>query len=507
MNAIVRAPKVRQLGFFERILFRISPRLVGRRVAARQARNFDAASRGRRTSGWGRSGSGPNATNKASLVALRNTSRDLQRNNGWARRAGDVIGNNTIGWGIQPRFKNAQVSRLWKKCANSTACDHRGRQTFYGLTRLVMDTVVRDGEALVIKHQYRPKNRKIIPLRLEVLEPDYLDTEKYSYDGARILQGVEFDSDGQRVAYWLFPRHPGELDGGRASVRVPASDVLHVFREDRPGQVRGITWYAAATVRLNDFGDFEDAVLMRTKMAACFTAFVTDMDGESAPVGEQDEEDDDIEQFEPGLIQYLKAGQNIEFPNLPTTEGNGEFTKTSLHGIAASLGVSYEDLVGDYASVSFSAARMSRLAHWANVHQWRWNMIIPQFLDPVWGWFEESLALSQAVTGEIDDPEWNPPPMPMIEPDKEGLAYKRLVRSGLMTHDQMILEQGGDPETHWEDYAEGLKRLDKLKILLDSDPRKLSDAGQLQQDPSAGQAAKPGEKNPLTSQKKPDRSS
>jgi capsid protein len=65
----------------------------------------------------------------------------------------------------------------------------------------------------------------------------------------------------------------------------------------------------------------------------------------------------------------------------------------------------------------------------------------------------------------------------MIEPDKEGLAYMRLVRTGGMTFDEMIRELGGDPDLHWEEYAEQLKRLDDLGIVLDSDPRRTTQAG------------------------------
>jgi capsid protein len=35
--------------------------------------------------------------------------------------------------------------------------------------------------------------------------------------------------------------------------------------------------------------------------------------------------------------------------------------------------------------------------------------------------------------------------MPILEPDKEGLAYLRLVRAGAMTWGQMVRELGYDP--------------------------------------------------------------
>ena len=56
-------------------------------------------------------------------------------------------------------------------------------------------------------------------------------------DGGRIVQGIEYDRDGRRVAYWLHPDHPGDGVLLRAkqykSVRVPADTVAHLFERQR----------------------------------------------------------------------------------------------------------------------------------------------------------------------------------------------------------------------------------------------------------------------------------
>jgi capsid protein len=156
-----------------------------------------------------------------------------------------------------------------------------------------------------------------------------------------------------------------------------------------------------------------------------------------------------------------------------------------LRRIAATIGVTYEDLTGDYSQVNFSSARMARMAHWANVHDWRWNMLIPQLCRGVWGW---AMELSAGLEGWTETPgaEWSPPPMPMLEPDKEGLAYSRLVRSGAMTLYQAIRERGEDPASHLAEIAEGNAKLDELGIWLDSDPRRTSAAGLTQARPGGG---------------------
>jgi len=506
-SASVKPPLV-ELSRWDRFVMKIAPRWGMRRVQARAAavafaRHFDATSGGRRTSGWYRSSSDANAAHGPSISGLRELSRDLRRNNGWARRGVQAITNNTIGWGIAPKAVGADTKlqqralEVWNAWSRSPACDFDGRMPFYGLQRLIMETIVESGEALIVAQPASADDGLPVPLRVQVLEPDHIDSLKDGLEGEQggpIVQGVEFDKLGRRVAYWLHATHPGSvrLVGAQyESRRVPAERVLHVYRLDRPSQVRGLPWLASAIARLNDFDDYEDAVLMQQKIAACFSAFVQDFDGASTALGEQSDTDEHLESLEPGSVTYLPTGKTVSFAQPPAL-ADGSFTTRNLRRIAASLGVTYEDLTGDYSMVNFSSARMGRLAHWANVHDWRWNMIIPQACDGVWRWVMDMAA---ALEGWQATPaaEWSPPPMPMLEPEKEGLAYTRLVRSGAMTLYEMIRERGGDPEAHLGEIAQGNAKLDELKVWLDSDPRRTSAAGLTQERPGGDSAGGFGE--------------
>jgi lambda family phage portal protein len=463
-------------------------RLRARASAQVMARHYDAASVGRRTSGWQRYASDANTASAAALTSLRELSRDLRRNNGWAKRGIQVIANNSVGWGIMPkpkagrsRARNAAAIELWNDWADSTACDFDGRLNFYGLQRLAMETIVESGEVLIVR-QAPADDKQSIPMRLQVLEPDYLDSSKHGLstpEGGTIIGGVEFDARGRRVAYWMFTSHPGSqglMSRGFESVRVPADRVLHVYHVDRPGQVRGVPWLAAAIARLNDLDDFEDAELMQQKVAACFGAFVTDMDGQSTSLGAQDEDDDELEHLEPGHIAYLPPGKTVTFAQPPRAQ-DGAFTIRSLRRIAVSIGVPYEDLTADFSQVNYSSARMARLAHWQNVSVWREHMLIPQLCGGVWAW---AMELAAAMQGWPTMPlaHWSAPPMPILEPDKEGLAYLRLVRIGAMTWPQMVRELGYDPTEQLTEIAETNAELDKLGIVLDIDPRKTNGSGQ-----------------------------
>lgn len=478
----------------DRVLIALAPKYALERIRARVLahRHFEAAQIGRRTGGWRKSIGDANTENGPALATLRYHARDLIRNNPWARNGQRVIGRNTVGWGLLPKpattspgLRKAAID-LFQQWGSTTECDSEGRSTFFGLQRQIIETVAESGEVLIRRRRRLREDKLAIPLQLQVLEPDFIDTGKDGIkgpSGGTIVQGIEYNLIGKRVAYWLFGAHPGAGTSLSAeSKRIPADDVAHVFKVERPGQVRGISWFAPVIVTIKDLDEYEDATLMRQKIAACFAAFVTDVNGEGTRIGELEEgdTDDKLEALEPGLVKYLGPGQDIAFNNPPLVNDHSSFTAVNLRKISAGIGVTYEDLTNDYSQVNFSSARMARLAHWGNVHDWRWNMLVPQFCDPVWAWAMES-AVDDGSLGDAPGATWTPPPMPMLEPDKEGLAYARLVRAGVMTHNEMVREQGSDPDTHWADYAEGLKALDAKGIVLDSDVRKVSQAGLTQE--------------------------
>ncbi len=84
-------------------------------------------------------------------------------------------------------------------------------------------------------------------------------------NGNVIRAGIEFARLGRRVAYHLYRAHPadGALapmsgNGGIETVRVDASEILHLFRPLRPGQIRGEPWLARALVKLNELDQYDD---------------------------------------------------------------------------------------------------------------------------------------------------------------------------------------------------------------------------------------------------------
>lgn len=466
----------------------VSPSAALRRHRARIAldalRHFEAAAVGRRTQGWYRTATDANSAIGPSLQKLRDAARDLVRNNGYAEAGLNAIVDHTIGWGITASEKHD----AWRKWTESTEIDADGRLDFAGIQKLVTRTMAESGEILIRRRWRRPEDGLALPIQLQILEPDFLDTSKdigALPNGGCIIQGVEFDALGRRAAYHLYRTHPGSSIStsartfSGASSRVPASDVLHVFDLKRSGQVRGYSWFATVLLRFKDFDEFEDATLMKQKIAAMLAVFTTDVDGTGAGLGTTDDTASPaVDSFEPGMVVNLPPGRDVEVVQPPSVADYDPFTRNQLRAIATGLGVGYEDLTGDYSQTNFSAARMARLRRWERVYHTRWIVLVPQLLNPVWSWAMDAARVSGLPTK--DRTTWTAPPMPMIEPDKEGLAIQRNIRSGITTLSEELRARGYNVADFLDEMQRDYAELDRRGLVLDSDPRRMTQAGQMQ---------------------------
>ena len=207
-----------------------------------------AAAQDHRASTWAPSGGSANAEVGLAAATVARRARDAVRNDPYASRIVDLWTGNAVGAGITTRWPDAAHSRAWQRWAESAACDAEGRLDLYGLQALVMRAVVESGECFLCFLPAEPTPANPIGLRLQVLESDHLDTARNGVvEGIPTVQGIALGEAGEPIGYWLFPTHPGAwmLPGaGMASVRIPASEVLHVYRKRRPGQLRDVSWLA-----------------------------------------------------------------------------------------------------------------------------------------------------------------------------------------------------------------------------------------------------------------------
>lgn len=398
------------LNLIERGIASLAPRWGAKRIASKVAlaqlrsavrdidvRGYDAARRGRRTDGWHATGGSANAELSGALGLVRRRSRDLCRNNEWAKNAKRKWVAHLVGTGIQPRPADGkeQAKKTAREAWNAFAdnCDPEGLTDIYGLQARVVGEVFEGGAAFVRWYLRPPSFGLKVPLQCEVLEHDFLDTDRTEVRGDNIvIHGVEFDPWGRRVAYWLFPQHPGDVAlvrrGGFVSQRVPAADVDHVFDVERAGQVTGVPWLAGTMLRLRDLGDYEEAELVRKKIEACFAVFVRREGSTPAGLAQSADRTTDsssrkIETLRPGMIAYVEGQGDITTAQ-PSAAGDTGYVDRQLGGFAAGIGLTRAQASGDLSDVNFTSLREGKLDFWPVLDQKQWHMLAPQLVRPSW---------------------------------------------------------------------------------------------------------------------------
>lgn len=488
-----------------------APMTAFRRKQARAAmdvvsRAYDGAKVGRRTDGWTTNSGSANTEVFGAGSRLRDRARDLARNNPYGKKAKRVFADNFVGSGIKPRARtkmdrlNKQVMAAWTAWA--AECDAEGNCDFYGLEALIVRSIFESGEVFVRFRDRFASDGLTVPFQLQVLESDYLDTSK-NYEvgnGGYVRQGIEFDKLGRRAAYWMWSQHPGDatvIQPRLQSVRIPADQILHVYEKDRPGQIRGVTAYAPVILKMRDLDDYDDAELWRKKIESCFAAFVIQNSGTDGPTignivnttasGSAGQPvPKRVEAFRPGMIEYLKPGEDVKFGN-PSSDANyPAYMRAQLHAVASGLGITYEQLTGDLSQVNYSSLRAGLVEFRRTIDTLRKQVFIPMFCMPVWKRFIDRAYLAGQISKVDYTVSWTAPRFEMIDPLKDAQADTLMMRNGTLTLREAIANRGYDPDDQLDEIAATNEQLDAKQIILDSDPRTTAQTGVLQINPDDG---------------------
>jgi lambda family phage portal protein len=488
------------MNFLDRILGQIAPGVAVTRAKNRMALQVITARYEAATSG-NRAAPGRVIRTDADAASAKRDNlafigRDLVRNSPFAGRIPQVVANNVIADGIIPKVRSKQkrlraaLFAAIEAHLDTTAIDADGRNNLYGLQRLAMNTIVESGEVLIRRRRRLATDGLPLPFQIQVLEADYICTaHDVTLDSGNVVKyGIEYDPIGRRVAYWLYRDHPGTTGQWlRSSApdlrRVPASELLHIYRVDRPGQSRGVSWFAPVAMMLQDFADYVDAQIMRQKIAAVFAAFRTSPEADplTPPGGDAAATPERFSTLSPGRIENLLPGESMVFGNPPGVEGLDETTRMIMRGVASGVGITYEALTGDLSNVNFSSGRMGRMEMDRNVSSWQWLMMIPQMMQPIGAWVLEAYQVQNGVELPEDVKlDWVPPHRVLVDPTREIPALIDQIRGGLASWSGTVRELGKDPERLIEEISEDAANVDARQLIFDSDARKTSSAGQAQ---------------------------
>ena len=352
--------------------------------------------------------------------SMRAWARMLVRDNSYAWGVVDTIVSSVVGCGIKAQSQyetpdgndveivNDARDKAWSEWCE--VCEINGQYTFDELQAIAQREIVEAGEVLIRKiRTSSTENRGVsrnVPFALELIEADRLAGDKDTYAARisakgdnRIVRGVEVDAKGKPVAYWIYPDHPLQpYSFTRTPERIPASEVIHLYRRDRIGQTRGISWFAPVLSWLRDLGLYVDNELQASAVASCFTVAIKS----ESPLGNlmdpdggesSDAAGNSYDYLQPGMIMRLRPSESIESanPGRPNS-GAGPWISLMLRGIAVGTGLSYEIVARDYSQTSYSSSRTSQLEDRRRFRRWQ-HYLLTHLCQPVWDEFCNTAAI------------------------------------------------------------------------------------------------------------------
>lgn len=474
---------------------------------------FDAAGRGRRGYGWNSSYLGLNTLLFSHGLELLNRNRDAVRNSAWAGAAVDSYTANAIGRGIRLISQHPDkeirelIGRKWARWTLESDAEYdprnpaSGQTDFYGQQMIMAREVMEAGECFVRFIPRSPKEGLTVPLQLQLIEAEQLPLWRNQPTpdvpaANRVRCGIEFRPDLRRQAYHFWKAHPGEtmffpLDALSVE-RVPASNVLHIYKPIRAGQFRGQPWLTTVLAKLYELEQYTDAEIVRKKVSAMITGFIRQvspdnpiMPPDQMTVGQAHADPgSQISKLEPGTFPVLGYGEEVQFAEAKDSGDYKAFVRSCLQAFASGAGLAEYQISGDLSGINYSSIRAGLLEFRRKCEQFQYSVFIYQACHPIYRrWLREAMLTLvfgvDLLTAYDKDPEpfeavqWVTPGWPWVDPEKDMKASERAIRDGLSNRSIECAAQGWDSELIDAGQQADNERADGLGLSYDSDGRKV----------------------------------
>ena len=279
---------------------------------------------------------------------------------------------------------------LWAESDIDKWVDASRRNTFTGLIRLAVGTMVHSGEILATAEWLREGVR---PYRtaIQMVELNRLSNPlNQNFDKTRTRGGIRFSAYGEPLGYWIRRSLPSAyIDPTRALswsyVRARGMlgrpQVIHIVEQERAGQSRGVSRLVAALKESRMTRNWRDVMLENAVVNASFAAAVESelpstqvfeaLGSGGTGIGEA--VSDYAVSYLKTIAEFGESARNmkvngVRIPHLvPGTKlnlqpaGKGEsdvaYENSLLRYLAASFDMSLEEYTKDWSQTNYSAAK------------------------------------------------------------------------------------------------------------------------------------------------------
>lgn len=472
---------------------------------AAQQRSFSGGLPSRLTSGFNAFNTSLDADLYTALNTLRARSRQLTQNNPYGQKFLRMVASNVVGQGFtlqnramdgaKPDTVDAKsIETAFAAWSRRGVCDVTGQLSFAELCRLVMRTVACDGEVLIRKVRGRGVNK--FGYALQILDIDRLMVQdQRKFDNGNVMRmGVEINTQGKPVAYWVCSTHPYDPFAQSSAPiieRIPADEIFHFFIPVRPEQRRGVPWMHAAIERLYHIGELDQSALVAARKGADSLGFFTSPNGLPPDADASGSDAAAIEVSVPGTFDTLPEGYDFHpFDSKYPNDVYPVFIKSALRAVASAIGVAYNGLANDLEGVNYSSIRSGVLEErefWMELQDWFTSaFLIPLYED----WLLMALGLG-AITGPTGFPlpatkydkfaahEWQGRRWGWVDPLGDVQAKILMMNNGLTSRTRIAAEMGLDREQVWNELAREEEEMNEMKLNLAGPPATNPSAAQL----------------------------
>lgn len=429
------------------------------------------------------------------LAILRQRSEAEARNNGFLAGmietyAADVVGDDG------PRLKFMSDSDEYNKACDALWLDWfarpdlndklSGAQTL----KLWVRSLFKCGEYLCQKTNLRGASTPL-ELRILTIHPARL-TQPFTAFNPYTYLGIRFTPTGKPLGYTIQESDPAGLLASFTYTEIPADQMIHGFRADVPGQLRGVPWLASVLDVVAQLREFDADTLQAARSAAMLAVLLTAKNGETAPitVGTSVElERGTMTTLPPGYEAMQVAAQH---PNNNYSEFRGE--KLCEIGRAIQMPLMMVKL--DSSKHNYSSARFDNQLYLRGVRDTR-KMIESEGLDDLLKTVRiegERAGLLPRAPRKVEWM-WVWPNSPHVDPMKEAEARDTNLKNGTLTFAEALAADGKDSELTLTQLEKERPRIAKLEPFPGSDAAKAAPAQGAQE--SGGAPAKPPARSEL----------
>lgn len=391
--------------------------------------------------------------------------------------------------------------------------DAQGKSTLTDLVRLAVGIYVTGGEVLASAEWLNEPGRPF-STAIQMIDLDRLSNPNGAVDTLTLRGGVTRNRFGAPTGYHIRNAHPTDFTFGNESFTwkyVPRTkpwgrlQMIHIVDQQRADQTRGVSAVVSALKEMRMTKKYRDIVLQSAALNATYAASIeSELPTEVVMTQAGGGDPSAITKYAAGYLgaiaEYTKGARNITidgvkiphfFPgtkmklqNAGTPGGLGTtFEASMLRYIAASLGLSYEQLSKDYTQANYSNLRAA-LAETGKRQRVEKRRVADRFASLVFRlWLEEALNKGQITSMPRNAPNWydglNSDAYSQaswiganngqIDGLKETQAAVLRINNGLGTHEDELAALGMDWRSVYRQAAREKKMREKLGIEFGAD--------------------------------------